>query len=355
MLSAIAYIHDLHIVHRDIKAENFILSETSLTSPVKMIDFGMATKFEEGAVLTELCGSPHYLSPELIGQKYNHFVDVWAFGVLIYLLMYGHYPYDAKAARDIMIKIVTEPVRWQTKVKLSQDATSFMKRLLQHNPKKRATAKEALNHSWIKLAQNPADNDTEILPEVVRSAHKKVTATRKIIDPKIDELRNEKLKRIEEDYNKGIRHGHRLGETQRQEFMGKPEFLRRENKLTSAPSQQMAVRRISLDRLRKDWKARNGSPASTTDTELSTIMDDAQTDFARKRQRAVSMHNPPRRLSYIGVLSDQEERQFANLYEGKRRHRSAGSQETADLPGATASSAVQERTSSPQGGAAAQE
>eukprot|EP00971_Amphidinium_carterae_P099834 1974395-Amphidinium_carterae.1 len=66
MLTAIQYLHKLSIVHRDIKAENFMLLETSLDSPVKMIDFGMATKLKPKQVLTELCGSPHYLAPELI-------------------------------------------------------------------------------------------------------------------------------------------------------------------------------------------------------------------------------------------------------------------------------------------------
>merc|ERR1719476_1164549 len=155
MLRAISYCHSLSIAHRDIKAENFMLSQPSITSPIKMIDFGMACKFEEGQVLTELCGSPHYLAPELIGQKYNHRADVWAFGVLLYLLMYGHYPYDAKHPRDIMVKILTEPIRWQTKVKLSKNGLELLKKLLEHDPGKRLTAEGALQHVWMQQASAP--------------------------------------------------------------------------------------------------------------------------------------------------------------------------------------------------------
>jgi len=175
MLKAISYIHKLRIAHRDIKAENFMLAEASLTSPVKMIDFGMATRFEDGQVLTELCGSPHYLAPELIGQKYDYRADVWAFGVLLYLLMYGHYPYDAKHPRDIMVKILTEPIRWQTKARLSKHGLDFLKRTLEHDPKKRVSAQDALDHDWMKLASTPSSStESEILPtEVIRSAHKK--------------------------------------------------------------------------------------------------------------------------------------------------------------------------------------
>merc|ERR1719160_1778794 len=100
-----------------------------------MIDFGMATRCEPGEILTELCGSPHYLAPELIGQKYNEMVDIWAFGVLLYLIMYGSYPHDAKLPQDIMLKILLDEIHFkQTKAKLSKQAVDFLKRLLQHNP-----------------------------------------------------------------------------------------------------------------------------------------------------------------------------------------------------------------------------
>merc|ERR1719401_1298299 len=188
----------MKIAHRDIKAENFMLADSNINSQVKMIDFGMACKFEPGQVLTELCGSPHYLAPELIGQKYDHRADVWAFGVLLYLLQYGHYPYDAKHPRDIMVKILTEPIRWQTKVKLSKHGLDFVKKLLEHDPKKRMTSQVALEHPWMELvnSKGPSSEGEEISTEVLRSAHKKVTATRKMVDTKVDAARNQKLEQI---------------------------------------------------------------------------------------------------------------------------------------------------------------
>merc|ERR1719223_603331 len=108
-----------------------------------MIDFGMATKVEEGQLLNELCGSPHYLAPELIGQSYDYRADVWSFGILLYLLVYGHYPYDAKHPREIMVKILTEPIRWQTKVKLGKNGLDLLKKVLENDPKKRLEPSEA--------------------------------------------------------------------------------------------------------------------------------------------------------------------------------------------------------------------
>lgn len=250
MLRALDYIHKLNIAHRDIKAENFMLQDVSIHSNVKMIDFGMATKFKPDQILTELCGSPHYLSPELIGQKYNHLADVWAFGVLLYLLMYGHYPYDAKHPRDIMVKILTEPIKWQSKAKLSKDAIKFLNGLLEHDIKKRLTAEGALEHPWMKKVSAATSDEGMLLStEVVRSAHKKVTGTRKVLDPQIDQARNFKLQKIEEDFSAGIRHGKRLGETPKESYMSKPEFVRRENKITTAPSRDLNARRESFQKL----------------------------------------------------------------------------------------------------------
>lgn len=326
MLRAMDYIHKLKITHRDIKAENFMLSEPDITSQVKMIDFGMATRFEDNQVLTELCGSPHYLAPELIGQKYTHQVDVWAFGVLLYLIVYGHYPHDAKHPRDIMVKILTEPIRWQTKVKLSKDGLQFLKALLEPDPKRRLTAEKALEHKWIERGDSALQDASEISTEVLRSAHKKVTSTRKPVDPKVEEQRNFKLKKIDEDFSRGIRHGTRLGKTPTEEFMNRPEFVRRENKITTAPS-----RNRSSDSL--------GGPSPLSALALLLKGDDeekAQTHaklgqvapfpleietpapvVARKDNRAASAAIP-RRLSYIGALSKPEENTFADLYKEKK-------------------------------------
>eukprot|EP00416_Gambierdiscus_australes_P026874 CAMPEP_0171082644 /NCGR_PEP_ID=MMETSP0766_2-20121228/17234_1 /TAXON_ID=439317 /ORGANISM="Gambierdiscus australes, Strain CAWD 149" /LENGTH=509 /DNA_ID=CAMNT_0011540023 /DNA_START=74 /DNA_END=1603 /DNA_ORIENTATION=- len=342
MFMAIDYIHKLHICHRDIKAENFMLAESSITSCVKMIDFGMACKFEDGKALTELCGSPHYLAPELIGQKYNHLVDVWACGVLMYLLMYGHYPYDAKQPRDIMVKILTEPIKWQTKVKLSRHGLDFLKRALVHDAKKRVSAEDILSHPWMQNANAPAAEDDVLPTEVIRSAHKKVTSTRKQVDPKIEKVRNEKLKKIDEEFNKGVRLGKRLGETPKEEYMSKPEFVRRETKITTAPSRDLNGRRTSLKNM-LDGLAGTSTKvgafdqvdADNTDVEASAdkgvfgevVVQSADnttstaTTVTRRKGRAASCGVPPspRRLSYIGALSAQDEQGLASLFAQKKQ------------------------------------
>lgn len=244
MLSAIDYIHKMSIMHRDIKAENFLLAEKSPTATVKMIDFGMAVKFNPGEEFHELCGSPHYLAPELIGQRYGHLVDIWAFGVMIYLMMYGHYPFDADHTKAIMVKVIAGTIRWVTKVRLSDRTVKFLKRVLAPKATKRINAEVALQDEWITSAGSPdAEPNRELseqnLHEVVRSAHRKMTSSRQQVNPAISASRTAKLQEIAKDFEKGIRHGERLGDTPNEEFMSKPEFVRRANRLVTAPGLQI--------------------------------------------------------------------------------------------------------------------
>jgi len=354
MLRALNYIHDLKIAHRDIKAENFMLSEPSVTSAVKMIDFGMATKFKQDQVLTELCGSPHYLSPELIGQKYNHLADIWAFGVLLYLLMYGHYPYDAKHPRDIMVKILTEPIKWTSKAKLSKEAIDFLTKLLEHNIKKRLTAEQAMEHPWMRKA-NSVQEEPALDVEVVRSAHKKVTGTKKQIAPEIDKIRNEKLQKIDEDFSKGIRHGQRLGETPKEEYMSKPEFVRRENKITTAPSTDLNSRRTSFSKMiagaigggKKENKANaiaeeeEEDEAAASAANKAAVAKPAAKPLPRGRSQSMQVDSisNPRRLSYLPGITKQDETSFTKLYEEKKKNgTSAGALDLASpvVPGSPA-------------------
>jgi hypothetical protein len=227
-----------------------------------------------------------------------------------------------------------------------------LKKLLEHNIKKRLSADGALEHPWIAKCTEKAAEEGEILnPEATRSAHKKITANKKTVSVEVEQLRNKKLLAIEEDFTKGIRHGQRLGETPKEDYMLKPEFVRRDNKITTAPSAELNKRRGSLAKLmdkvtgKKDEKPNPGG--------LGTIADEDEEDDVGEMKQSPAPPNPntlrkgrshslmenganPRRLSYLPGITKQDEQSFGRLYEEKSGlEELTGVVPSSDLPGAT--------------------
>jgi calcium-dependent protein kinase len=93
MLSAVRYMHSNGIVHRDLKLENFLFSTASPESELKMIDFGLSKHFTRGQKNQEPVGTPYTVAPEVLRGNYDEKVDVWAIGVITYLLLCGDAPF----------------------------------------------------------------------------------------------------------------------------------------------------------------------------------------------------------------------------------------------------------------------
>ncbi|SBS87418.1 calcium-dependent protein kinase, putative, partial [Plasmodium ovale curtisi] len=135
---ALQYLHSNNIIHRDIKAENFLFKNKN-TKNIKLIDFGMAKKVN-CEYLTELCGSPHYISPELIRKKYTMSSDIWALGVMVFFMLTGKYPFEGKNTPKVVDEILNKNINWKGKEFSSLSAIDFLKKLLERNEKKRLTA-----------------------------------------------------------------------------------------------------------------------------------------------------------------------------------------------------------------------
>ncbi|KAL3929818.1 MAG: hypothetical protein SGBAC_012044 [Bacillariaceae sp.] len=170
MLSGIAYLHENGVVHRDLKASNFLFASKNTNTNVKIIDFGLARKvpLKEGPVdaptyeilenvLTTKVGTPYYVAPEVLLQdSYNCKCDVWSIGVIAYLVLSrGKLPYcgDDEMQTCVMLKDPKlqcdyEPAKiWDDK--LDGSAKKFCQALMQKDPGTRPTAQEALDLEWI--------------------------------------------------------------------------------------------------------------------------------------------------------------------------------------------------------------
>lgn len=211
MLSAIHYVHSLQIVHRDIKAENFLFKQKEDPSPLLLIDFGMATRLvDNDKILTQLCGSPHYVAPELIRRQYRFQVDMWALGVMIYLMLFGKYPFEAQDHKTIVQQILkTEPDYAKGTVRPSPLAVDFMKRLLAKNPERRMTAAEALEHAWVSDEMGEENATHSVPEEAIREAHRKSSVDRDELDRFQQRRYDSKLSQLDEDYVRGRHHGSR--------------------------------------------------------------------------------------------------------------------------------------------------
>jgi len=204
MLDSVLYLHERRVVHRDIKAQNFIFRGTEANSELVLIDFGMATHLDTDEYLTRLCGSPHYVSPELVARHYRFSVDIWAVGVVMYLMTYGRYPFEGSDRNSIMKKVA-----WQTPQfgdGPSAQLLDLLKGLLNKDPAKRLTAIQAMNHPW----NSPAGASTSqvvVSPDVVKEFGRKMTLEK---DETLEKDYERKLTVLNEQYNKSIYSHHRM-------------------------------------------------------------------------------------------------------------------------------------------------
>eukprot|EP00931_Biecheleriopsis_adriatica_P027835 TRINITY_DN16665_c0_g1_i3.p1 TRINITY_DN16665_c0_g1~~TRINITY_DN16665_c0_g1_i3.p1 ORF type:complete len:472 (+),score=73.62 TRINITY_DN16665_c0_g1_i3:170-1417(+) len=154
MLSAIEYLHQNNIMHRDIKAENFLLQNDSPSATVKLIDFGFATHFTKQQIFTQACGSLAYMAPELIKRRYSYSIDLWAFGVLAYLLLYGKYPYRSKEKQELHREIISKEPNW-VKQGVGELSVDFIQQFLMTDPLNRVECTEGLLHPFLGLGSEP--------------------------------------------------------------------------------------------------------------------------------------------------------------------------------------------------------
>lgn len=156
VLEAVAYLHDNGVVHRDIKPENIMFENAYDESSVRLIDFGLSRRHDlrsEG-YMRNAVGTAYYMAPELLKGKYDRSCDLWAVGVVTYILLAGYPPFNGGNDAEIQEstrrnKLQFRGTQWLSR---SDDAMDFVRCLLRRDPRKRFTAQEALCHPWIARA-----------------------------------------------------------------------------------------------------------------------------------------------------------------------------------------------------------
>ncbi|XP_076608581.1 caM kinase-like vesicle-associated protein [Chaetodon auriga] len=158
VLEAVAYLHSLRIVHRNLKLENLVYYNRLKHSKIVISDFHLA-KLENG-LIKDPCGTPEYLAPEVVGrQRYGRPVDCWATGVIMYILLSGNPPFYDETDDDdyenhdknLFRKILAGDYEFDSPYwdDISDSAKSLVARLMEVDQDQRLTAQEAINHEWI--------------------------------------------------------------------------------------------------------------------------------------------------------------------------------------------------------------
>jgi len=179
ILLSMEYLHNMNIVHRDVKPEN-ILYVSPGSNDIKLIDFGYAGIWAKDKPLTGLCGTPDYVAPEVLtwyddddaGTPYGKGSDMWSMGVLLYVILSGCSPFNAEE-EEALLKLVAEAKyefyekEWAN---ISAEAKDLIERLLKVDPSLRYTMEETLQHPWLVAVAGEMRKDVEAKQAKLRAA-----------------------------------------------------------------------------------------------------------------------------------------------------------------------------------------
>ncbi|KAK8395974.1 hypothetical protein O3P69_005219 [Scylla paramamosain] len=148
IVAALRYCHKQGIVHRDLKAENLLLDKDL---NIKLADFGFSNFYTPGVLLSTWCGSPPYAAPELFeGKEYDGpKADVWSLGVILFVLVCGYLPFDAKTLQTLRSIVVAG--KFRIPYFMSSDCDNLIRKMLQVDPERRVSIERIMQHRWITM------------------------------------------------------------------------------------------------------------------------------------------------------------------------------------------------------------
>ncbi|CCF56836.1 hypothetical protein KAFR_0B05410 [Kazachstania africana CBS 2517] len=146
ILNALAYLHSNNIVHRDLKMENIMVTNEDKT--IKLIDFGLGCFYDQNSTLNDYCGSLYYAAPEVLKRDYyiGPEVDIWSFGVVLYIMVTGKLPFKGRSKGRLMKHILSGQVKFPNF--LSMDVISLLSRILEIDLSFRFSLSDIIKHQW---------------------------------------------------------------------------------------------------------------------------------------------------------------------------------------------------------------
>lgn len=152
LATAIYYLHSFGIAHRDLKPENILMLGPGDAPEVKIVDFGLSRTFGPGETCREPYGTLCYVAPEILMQQpYDKGVDCWSLGIIVYLLLGRHLPFDSPDDKEIGRKTIYQEISFTHPVwsDVSEEGKDLISRLLVKDRHQRIKIEEVLDHPWI--------------------------------------------------------------------------------------------------------------------------------------------------------------------------------------------------------------
>ena len=157
--SALHHCHEKGVIHRDLKPENLLYSRPSPDENIKLADFGLAYILSPDALVSTACGTPGYIAPEVLNNTgYGKEVDMWALGVVMFILLSGCPPFFDDSIQNLfkLIRSGTFQFYQPEFDSVSDDAKDMIRRLLWVDKDARMTSGQVMDHPWMKTASGHA-------------------------------------------------------------------------------------------------------------------------------------------------------------------------------------------------------
>ncbi len=153
IVSAIHYSHIEGVIHRDLKLENIMFENNNLYAQIKIIDWGLSAKYEQGKTLSTITGTYQYIAPEVFGGSYDPRCDIWSIGVITYVFFTRSYPFKGSDIKEYLVNLKNEKIRLDLKAfeKVSDKCLNFIMQCMEKNPNKRITIQQCYEHDWFRL------------------------------------------------------------------------------------------------------------------------------------------------------------------------------------------------------------
>ncbi|XP_075835246.1 putative sperm motility kinase W [Microtus pennsylvanicus] len=167
VVSAVHFLHQRRIAHRDIKLKNILIDGYG---NVKLCDFGLSIHLAKGQILKTVCGSLQYMAPEILARKpYDGLaVDMWSLGVVLYVMVTGQYPYTEKTL-DGMLRLITK-MKYPIFDYLSKPCHIIIAKLLTVPTNRRITIFQLVKRPWLgPMKKHTTPTAKDILPQLVET------------------------------------------------------------------------------------------------------------------------------------------------------------------------------------------